>query len=387
MSSRSTLSAHAARGVAASALVVIPSLGSAQTAARATPKIALMAGLAIGHTEQGANGERESVTTVDAASPSGVTYTWRFREVHTSGDTVVGQGSRFVSAADLRSAARAHFIYDAKGPLEHPGYTAWSISKAVYEQLRTSGSAAFQMMTAESTASVEGLSGFSFSSAQLVPVRWRGTLTRVGAGPEPFPLIVNGQRVTVPALRARAQFMGRGEQWTPEVWVLADSDHPLLLKVLSTKPPKTLQVVRVDLPDERARGTGAPGTADLERELATACRVELPGVYFAFNSATLDPASDRAIAQLAALLTQHREWSVVIEGHTDSIGGDAANRALSERRAAAVREQLVTGHGIAPERLRFAGHGASKPREPNATIEGRARNRRVELTRDCRGAR
>jgi outer membrane protein OmpA-like peptidoglycan-associated protein len=115
--------------------------------------------------------------------------------------------------------------------------------------------------------------------------------------------------------------------------------------------------------------------------------VELPGVYFAFNSATLDPASDRALARLAALLTRHREWSVVIEGHTDSIGGDAANRVLSERRAAAVRERLITGHRIASERLRSVGHGASLPREPNGTIEGRARNRRVEIARDCRGTR
>jgi outer membrane protein OmpA-like peptidoglycan-associated protein len=108
-------------------------------------------------------------------------------------------------------------------------------------------------------------------------------------------------------------------------------------------------------------------------------------VYFAFNSAALDPASDRALASVADVLSRHRDWSVVIEGHTDSIGGDAPNRALSERRAAAVRERLVSRHRIDGARLRSAGYGASKPREPNGTIEGRARNRRVELARSCAG--
>ena len=349
-------------------------------------RIPLAAGVVISHTDRGVGGEREAVVEIEEASGAGVRYGWRFREVHTTGDTVFGNAARFVSAADLATASRVHLIYEAKGPLEHPGYTAWSMSKAVYEQLRTSGTAQFQMMSGEPPAGAGVLPGLSLASTQPVPVRWRGTLTREGSGPEPFPLIVNGKRVTVPALRVRTRFTGRGEEWTPEVWVLADSAHPLLLKVLSTKPPKTFQVVRADVPDESPNASGAGGTAELERELATACRVELPGVYFAFNSAALDPASDRAIARLAALLTQHRDWSVVIEGHTDSIGGDAANRALSERRAAAVRERLVTGHRIAPERVRFAGYGASKPREPNGTIEGRARNRRVELARDCGGA-
>jgi outer membrane protein OmpA-like peptidoglycan-associated protein len=340
----------------------------------------------ISHTDRGAGGEREAVVQIEQASAAGVRYGWRYREIHTNGDTVLGNAARFVSATDLTTASRVHLIYDEKGPLEHPGYTAWSVSKAVYEQLRASGSVQFQMMSGEPPAGGGVLPGFSFASTQMVPVRWRGTLTRAAAGTELFPLIINGKRVTVPALHLRADLTARGEQWTPEVWVLADSAHPLMLKVLSLTPPKTFQVVRADLPDESSNASGASGMGEMERELASACRVELPGVYFAFNSAMLDPASDRAIARLAALLAQHREWSVVIEGHADSIGGDSANRALSEQRAAAVRERLVTGHRIAPERLRYAGYGASKPRETNGTIEGRARNRRVELARDCRGA-
>jgi OOP family OmpA-OmpF porin len=76
------------------------------------------------------------------------------------------------------------------------------------------------------------------------------------------------------------------------------------------------------------------------------------------------------------------EWAATIEGHTDSIGGAKSNQVLSERRADAVRARLVSA-GIVATRLKAAGFGATRPRETNTTIEGRARNRRVELARDC----
>ena len=358
-------------------------VGRPPNVARLTP----VRGLVVSETEHAADGEREAITRVDEASPAGVRYTWRYRDMLANGDTVTGEAARFVSAADLASAPRVHFIYDPSGPVEHPGTTSWSVSSAVYRQLVSSGSAPFQIMSAEPPAGARMLAGFGFfPTSQLVPVRWRGTLTRVAATPEPFPLLINGRRVTVPALHARGQFTGRGQPWTPEFWVLADSAYPMLLKVVSVDPPKVLQIVRVDLPDESSATPGARGR-EIERDLASACRVELPGVYFAFNSAALEPASDRAIASVAAILSRHRDWTVVIEGHTDSIGASAANRTLSERRAAAVRERLVTGHRIDAGKLRSVGYGASKPREPNETIEGRSRNRRVELARDCGGAR
>ena len=344
-------------------------------------RIPLASGVVISQTEQGAGGERESVTEIEEASATGVRYGWRYREVHTSGDTVFGQAARFVSSTDLAAAARMHFVYDPKGPIEHPGYTAWSVSSAVYEQLRASGTAQIQMMRAELTGSA-----FSLGGGQWVPVRWRGPLTRVAPTPESFPLLVNGRRVTVPALRTRAQLTARGEEWSPEVWMLADSAHPLLLKVMSTDPPIVWQVTRVDLPDEKRAAASARGgtlMGGIEEELTSACRVELPGVYFAFNSAALEPASERTFASVAAMLARHRDWTVTIEGHTDSIGGAASNKTLSERRAAAVRERLVDGHRVDAARIKFAGYGAARPREPNVSIEGRARNRRVELVREC----
>ena len=97
----------------------------------------------------------------------------------------------------------------------------------------------------------------------------------------------------------------------------------------------------------------------------------------------LDPASDRTIAALAEVLGRHPDWIATIEGHTDSIGTSAANQTLSEQRAAAVREQWSAPHKVGPSRLSSVGYGSGKPRESNEIIEGRARNRRVELVRRC----
>jgi len=82
------------------------------------------------------------------------------------------------------------------------------------------------------------------------------------------------------------------------------------------------------------------------------------------------------------VLQRHGAWTGTIEGHTDSIGGAKSNQLLSERRAEAVRARIIKA-GIAAGRLNAAGYGATRPRESNATVEGRARNRRVELARNC----
>jgi OOP family OmpA-OmpF porin len=70
-----------------------------------------------------------------------------------------------------------------------------------------------------------------------------------------------------------------------------------------------------------------------------------------------------------------------VDGHTDNIGGDTFNLDLSQRRAAAVKQALATRYHIGPDRLSTAGFGATRPVESNDTMEGRARNRRVELVR------
>jgi OmpA-OmpF porin, OOP family len=124
-------------------------------------------------------------------------------------------------------------------------------------------------------------------------------------------------------------------------------------------------------------------TADassLKGELERTGHVAVYGILFDTGKATLQPASDEPLNQVLQMLQQDDSLKVVIEGHTDNAGAAAANQALSEKRAQAVRDWLIA-KGIAANRLTAKGYGASKPVADNNTDEGRAKNRRVELVK------
>ncbi len=105
---------------------------------------------------------------------------------------------------------------------------------------------------------------------------------------------------------------------------------------------------------------------------------ELPGANFDFNKATLKPEGKAKLDEAVALMNKHPDMHVSADGYTDSIGSDAYNMKLSQRRAEAVVSYL-TSKGIAASRLTAVGHGKANPVADNKTEEGRARNRRVEL--------
>jgi outer membrane protein OmpA-like peptidoglycan-associated protein len=100
-------------------------------------------------------------------------------------------------------------------------------------------------------------------------------------------------------------------------------------------------------------------------------------VSFEVNSATVKPAFRPSLAKVAEVL-QRYDTQVTVVGHTDSTGADSYNQQLSERRARAVRDQLVRD-GVASPRLSAIGRGEYEPRADNATPAGRAQNRRVEI--------
>jgi hypothetical protein len=104
--------------------------------------------------------------------------------------------------------------------------------------------------------------------------------------------------------------------------------------------------------------------------LTKSCRVEMPGIYFDVDLATLKPASNRALTTIAELLRKQPQWRLSIEGHTDNTGGDAHNEDLSTRRAAAVKAALVRDFAIASGRLTSAGFGERRPVETNDTMAG-----------------
>lgn len=125
----------------------------------------------------------------------------------------------------------------------------------------------------------------------------------------------------------------------------------------------------------------AAGGKDLYRALEDDGRVTAEGIFFDTNSDVIRAESEPALAEIGQMLEKHGELRILVEGHTDNVGGAAKNQALSDKRAAAVKRWLMTKHGIAADRLESKGFGATKPAGDNATEDGRQKNRRVELVK------
>lgn len=102
-------------------------------------------------------------------------------------------------------------------------------------------------------------------------------------------------------------------------------------------------------------------------------------VFFDFDRATLRPAAQQELASVVRELQENPQLGADMIGYADAVGTEAYNLGLSRRRAEAVRNYLVS-QGITATRLRVDGRGEANPVAPNDTAEGRARNRRVEIT-------
>lgn len=115
-------------------------------------------------------------------------------------------------------------------------------------------------------------------------------------------------------------------------------------------------------------------------EIERSGRVAIYGIEFDTGKATIRAEAEPVLRELATLLGNDESLRLRVEGHTDNVGSAAANQKLSEERANAVVSWLAK-NGIDRSRLTPAGAGASKPVADNATDEGRAKNRRVELVK------
>lgn len=152
--------------------------------------------------------------------------------------------------------------------------------------------------------------------------------------------------------------------------------------------------LRCELPEENVEeirrlaslplAYGSVGEVDiLAKELADSCAEELTRLLDAAHI-EFETGSDRIASSKVALLDLTARAAtdcpgrLRIEGHTDDTGSAAINDALSQRRAEAVRAALIQ-RGVAPSRLNAVGYGASRPVGDNATDEGRALNRRIEI--------
>jgi outer membrane protein OmpA-like peptidoglycan-associated protein len=117
-------------------------------------------------------------------------------------------------------------------------------------------------------------------------------------------------------------------------------------------------------------------------DLKATGHVALYGIYFDTNKSEVKPESKPALEEIAKLLKQEAGLRLKVVGHTDMTGAMEANLRLSLARGEAVVQALVAQHGIAASRLKGHGVGPLAPVASNATEEGRAKNRRVELVQE-----
>jgi len=120
------------------------------------------------------------------------------------------------------------------------------------------------------------------------------------------------------------------------------------------------------------------GTSALEKAIAQTGSAAVYGIHFDSDSARLRPDSTAALEAVLGLINHHPASRWIIDGHTDNQGDAAHNQALSQNRSASVIAWLKA-HGIDESRLASQGFGASRPVADNATANGRALNRRVEI--------
>jgi outer membrane protein OmpA-like peptidoglycan-associated protein len=134
--------------------------------------------------------------------------------------------------------------------------------------------------------------------------------------------------------------------------------------------------------DQPARcGDGVAGVEDqVAKDLADFGRARVYGVNFDTDSDKIKDESTPTLDKIVAILSSRPELKITVEGHTDSTSTPEHNQDLSERRAAAVKNYLVTA-GIDSSRLSAAGFGATRPVAGNDNELGRAQNRRVELAK------
>ncbi len=393
-----------------------PARGAAHgsTAPTAVP---LCAGLKIVTAINQPEGDYESIKTIESITPAAVSMKYSaevpLRDLSgKSGRVRTHRSTRVLPVEDLTSANRyARTFWDVDGfPELVPGTTALGTSAAVLKLLKTRGEAELAVPNEGPLAAVERSSTNRIAASDIEFAF--ETIRRVGAGRVMLPVVVNDARVELPAIHARGEYFGE----PAEFYFLDDPSNPIalryavargqfsdLLGVMSSllggpreENRDTRDILNVVTISYRCAPAPAPpgpprspsptlttttaGQA-LEKALAETGRADIYSIFFSFNSDRIREESGPTIDEIAAVMARHPDWKLSIEGHTDNIGSDSDNLDLSRRRAAAVKNALVTRHRVAANRLAAGGYGESHPRDTNDTLEGRARNRRVELVR------
>jgi outer membrane protein OmpA-like peptidoglycan-associated protein len=266
---------------------------------------------------------------------------------------------RRVRVSDRMTARTMVLGYNAKMPLVIENTTSLGTSAAVLEELRTTGQASSSLIYNTSLATIPGV--FTHLETATMAIN------------------INNQMLEVPVVHAKGEFRGGSQQASGDFYFLDNKNNPLLIEYTiqfkGEKTPRTERYVQIS--------PGAAERGKLEQTLAARQDYITRGIHFDFDKASIRNDSDAVLGEIATALLNNPLWSLRIAGHTDSIGKAGYNEKLSERRANSVKAQLVK-LGVAPDRLTTAGAGPSEPVASNKTLQGRALNRRVVLTRTDR---
>ncbi|MBW8771625.1 MAG: OmpA family protein [Gemmatimonadetes bacterium] len=125
----------------------------------------------------------------------------------------------------------------------------------------------------------------------------------------------------------------------------------------------------------------AESNKDIYDELSAKGRWSTQGILFESGKSDLKPESTPTLKSIAAALKAHPDLKVEIQGHTDNVGSAASNMTLSQARAEAVKAALTSDYAVTADQLTAKGYGDTKPVTKNATPEGRANNRRVDIVK------
>jgi len=200
-----------------------------------------------------------------------------------------------------------------------------------------------------------------------------------------FTVLIEDNPAGKQALEQIAQAGGCGDSTTADKIAssggMAGFVEGIFLAKAAPKPapepaPKTMDSDGDGVADNLDQCPNTPMGATVD---ARGCWTYDAKVLFDFNSAEIKPEAYPMLDEASDILKENPELNVEIDGHTDSIGPADYNMKLSERRANIVMEYFIS-KGIDANRLTIKGFGSTKPAASNDTQEGRAKNRRVELT-------
>jgi outer membrane protein OmpA-like peptidoglycan-associated protein len=267
---------------------------------------------------------------------------------------------RTVRAIDREEAQIYVIGFAEEMPQVLQGTTSLGLSTRTLKELRNNGEAAIALIYDTSLKPMNGV---------LTMVE-RNVITSV---------LIEQQPVDIPVMRVAGAFKRGKRTATGDFTFLDNKNQPVLIsydiKFDFEERPRTVRTVRISAGSQREA---------MEHTLRTLRRLDLYGIHFDFDKATLHRQTAALVRDIGEMLKDNPTWTLSIEGHTDSIGDAGYNQGLSERRAAAVITALVNRHGVAAPRLQSVGRGESNPKTTNDTLQGRAINRRVELVRTDR---